>query len=340
MPSHETTLGPAALRFAEEADVDRFVAMLEKFERGEIGPDEWRGFRLLHGTYGQRQDGDFSMLRIKIPQGVMSAEQARVLGEVSERWSRGFGHFTTRQNLQLHFVRLADAEPAMRRLAEVGLTTREACGNSVRNITCAPSAGVAADEVFDPTPYSRALTRYLLRHPLSSSLPRKFKIAFAGGPSEHAFALVNDIGFWPVLDDAGRRCFRITIAGGTATLCRSGLVLEERLPAGEIFAVAEAILRVFHARGDRVHRARNRMKFLVKQLGWDTFEKLVQASLAEVRKEGVPPLRLRSPGSARRDQGCRLRARARRSPRWKRCARSYAVRAGMSHARLRRRRCG
>ncbi len=203
MPSHETTLGPAALRFAEEADVDRFVAMLDKFERGEIGPDEWRTFRLLHGTYGQRQEGDFSMLRIKIPQGVVSAEQARVLGEVAERWSRGFGHFTTRQNLQLHFVHLADAEPAMRRLAEVGLTTREACGNSVRNITCAPSAGVAADEVFDPTPYSRALTRYLLRHSLSSSLPRKFKIAFAGGPSEHAFALVNDIGFGRCSTTAG-----------------------------------------------------------------------------------------------------------------------------------------
>src|SRR5258707_10489605 len=172
--------GRARLGFAEEADIDEFAAVLGQFERGEIGPDAWRAFRLVRGTYGQRQAEDAQMLRIKIPQGLLTSAQLNALAEVGERYSRGFGHITTRQNVQFHFVKLHDVEPAMRLLAEAGLTTREACGNSVRNITACPYAGVAADERFDITPYAEALTRFLLRHPLSSTLPRKFKIAFEG----------------------------------------------------------------------------------------------------------------------------------------------------------------
>src|SRR6185295_10638897 len=168
------TLGRTRLSFASEADIDEFVEVLEKFERGELTPDQWRVFRLVRGTYGQRQAGDVQMLRIKIPQGVLTQAQLEALAEVGERFSRGFGHITTRQNIQFHFVKLHDVEPAMRLLAEAGLTTREACGNSVRNITGCPYAGVAADEHFDVTPYSEAMTRYLLRQPISSTLPRKF----------------------------------------------------------------------------------------------------------------------------------------------------------------------
>ncbi len=286
MPRPESTLGATSLAFAREADVDAFIDTLGKFERGEIDADTWRAFRLVNGTYGQRQVGDLSMLRVKIPQGVLSADQARVLAFTAEEWSRGFFHLTTRQNAQLHFVQLADVGSAMQHLAEAGLTTREACGNSVRNITCAWSAGVDAEEAFDPTPYSQALTRYLLRHPLSSTLPRKFKIAFAGGPTDHAFALVNDIGFWPKMV-GGKRVFGITLAGGTATLCRAGHELFDALPAEQILALSEAVVRVFHAHGDRVHRARNRMKFLVKQLGWEAFCKLV---VDEYEKVGDVPL--------------------------------------------------
>ena len=162
------TLGRARLSFAKQADVDEFVDVLSRFERGEIGPDEWRAFRLVRGTYGQRQTTDASMLRVKIPQGILDVPQLEAMAEVAERYSRGFGHITTRQNIQLHFLKLHDVELAMRRLAEAGLTTREACGNSVRNITACPYAGVAADEPFDVTPYAEALTRYLLRHPLSA----------------------------------------------------------------------------------------------------------------------------------------------------------------------------
>ena len=174
------TYGRSRLSFAETADIDEFVLMLDRFERGEISPEEWRRFRLLRGTYGQRQDADAQMLRVKIPQGIIDAAQLEALADVAERYSRGFGHISTRQNVQFHFVPLHDAEPAMRHLADAGITTREACGNSVRNITTCPHAGVARDEIFDVTPYAEAMTRYLLRHPLSSALPRKFKIAFEG----------------------------------------------------------------------------------------------------------------------------------------------------------------
>src|SRR4051812_31749666 len=221
------TLGRARLSFAEEADIDQFVSMLNRFESGEIGPDEWRGFRLLRGTYGQRQTGDASMLRVKIPQGILSQPQLNAMADVAEQYSRGFGHITTRQNIQLHFVKLHDAEPAMRALAAAGLTTREACGNSVRNITACPYAGVAEDERFDVTPYAEALTRYLLRHPLSSTLPRKFKIAFEGCTEDHALTAINDLGFRAVLSPNGGRGFRVSAGGGTAIMTTSAGLLHE-----------------------------------------------------------------------------------------------------------------
>ena len=286
------SLGRSRLPFASSADIDEFVEHLGRFERGEMEPQEWRSFRLVRGAYGQRQADDAQMLRVKIPQGVLAASQLDALAEVAERWSRGYGHITTRQNLQFHFMKLHDLELAMRRLAEEGLTTREACGNSVRNITGCPYAGVAADEAFDVTPYAEALTRYLLRHPLSSTLPRKFKIGFEGCPDDHALTAINDIGFRARLGGAERerRGFRVAVGGGTAILCRSGTVLFEFLPAGEILAAAEAVLRVFHELGDYQHRQRNRMKFLIQQIGWDAFKEQVEARFAEVTAEGVPPL--------------------------------------------------
>jgi sulfite reductase beta subunit-like hemoprotein len=287
------TFGRARLSFADEADIDAFVVMLDKFERGEITPDEWRGFRLLRGTYGQRQATDAQMLRVKIPQGILARNQLDAMADVAERYSRGFGHITTRQNIQLHFLKLHDVEPAMRHLADAGLTTREACGNSVRNITACPYAGVAADEAFDVTPYAEALTRYLLRHPLSSRLPRKFKIAFEGCPDDHIALAINDIGWQgrvETIDGRTRRGFRVTVAGGTSTLPRAGNVLYEFLPAGEMFEVAEGILRVFHKLGDYQHKQRNRLKFLVRSLGWDGFKAAFDRELAGFRAEGGAPL--------------------------------------------------
>lgn len=290
---HDRAPGRTRPSFAEVSDIDEFVATLERFERGEINAEAWRKFRLVRGMYGQRQAEGGQMLRVKVPQGVLNATQLHALADVAEQYSRGFGHITTRQNLQFHFMPLDVVERAMRRLADAGLTTREACGNSVRNIVACPYAGVAANELFDVTPYAEALTRFLLRHPLSSSLPRKFKMAFEGCASDdHAQTSVNDIGWraTPAPDGSGQRGFRVTVAGGTAIMCRSGEVLYEFLPATDMFAVSEAVVRVFHTHGDFEHKQRNRLKFLLKRMGWEGFRSAVDGALAEVRAEGVPPL--------------------------------------------------
>src|SRR3954454_7528013 len=292
MSVHETvnTHGRTRLSFANEADIDEFVVMLEKYEQGEITPDQWRSFRLLRGTYGQRQSYDASMLRVKIPQGVITTDQLFALADVGDRYSRRFGHITTRQNIQFHFVKLHDAEPAMRRLAESGLTTREACGNSVRNITACPFAGTSADELFDVTPYADAVTRFLLRHRLSSTLPRKFKIAFEGCSEDHIALTINDLAFKAAVGPDGTRGFKVIAGGGTALMCRSAGLVHEFIAASELFRVAESLLMVFKEHGDYEHKQRNRLKFMIKKLGWDTFIAEYEKALAWCRGEGQVPL--------------------------------------------------
>jgi sulfite reductase (NADPH) hemoprotein beta-component len=292
----QETFGRARLTFADQAEIDEFVATVGRYERGEITPDQWRAYRLVRGTYGQRQAEDAQMLRVKIPQGVVTSDQLRALADVGDRYSRGFGHITTRQNVQFHFVKLHDVEPAMRLLADTGLTTREACGNSVRNITGCPYAGVAADETFDVTPYADALTRYLLRHPLSSVLPRKFKIAFEGCATDHVHLGLHDLAFRGVVSPDGGRGFRVLAGGGTAILCTNARVLHEFIPVSEIFRVAQAVIRVFHRFGDYKHKQRNRMKFMIKELGWARWRDEYDKELTRCRLGGeVPTLDLDAP---------------------------------------------
>ncbi len=278
--------------FADANEIDAFVDTLGRFKRGELDADQWRAYRVARGAYSQRQDG-VHMLRIKLPQGAADAAQLRALAEVASRFSRGWGHVTSRQNVQLHFLRPADLEPALRRLAEAGITTSGAGGNTVRNVVACPLAGVSPTELFDVAPYAEAVTRHFLRHPLASALPRKFKVAFEGCADDHAATAIQDLGFRARLRDAGggaRRGFAVTVAGGTSSLCASGDLLVEFLPAGDVLALAEAVVRVFHARGDRVNKHRNRLKFLVRALGFDVFRALVEAELAKVRTEGAPAL--------------------------------------------------
>jgi sulfite reductase (NADPH) hemoprotein beta-component len=279
-----STFGRARLDFADERDIDEFVDVLGKYERGEINPEQWRRFRLVRGTYGQRQD-NVQMLRIKIPQGIVTGSQLRTLAGVAARYSRGFCHITTRQNIQFHFVQLSVVEEVMRELAEQGLTTREACGNSVRNITGCPYAGTSETEIFDVTPYAEALTRYFLRHPLSAVLPRKFKIAFEGCTQDHAVASIHDIGWRARIVD-GKRGFRVTVAGGTSILPVSGYLLYDFLPVEQMFNVAEAVVRVFHRFGDYKHPSRNRMKFIVRAMGWEAFRARVEEAREEFEREG------------------------------------------------------
>jgi sulfite reductase (NADPH) hemoprotein beta-component len=297
MPVTDNTHGRTRLSFASVADIDEFATTLDRYERGELTPDQWRAFRLVRGTYGQRQTADAQMLRIKIPQGVLTADQLNALADVGEKYSRRFGHITTRQNIQFHFVKLHDVEPAMRRLADAGLTTREACGNSVRNITACPYAGVSSVERFDVTPYAEGLTRFLLRHRLSSTLPRKFKIAFEGCAEDHVAMAINDLAFHAEVAPDGTRGFRVLAGGGTAIMCTTAGLIHEFLPASEILRVAEAVLRVFKQYGDYEHKQRNRMKFMIKTLGWDRWKAEYDRALADCRAENVPRLDIDPPES-------------------------------------------
>jgi sulfite reductase (NADPH) hemoprotein beta-component len=278
------TAGRNRLSFADQAALDEFVDKLQKYESGELGPEDWRRFRLLRGTYGQRQDG-VQMMRIKVPQGIITGPQMRAMADAATKYSRGFAHITTRQNIQMHFVLLKDAETVIRMTQDSGLTTREACGNSVRNITCCPYAGVADDELFDVTPYAEMTTRYFLGHPLSGNLPRKFKIAFEGCPVDHALTSIHDIGLRAKIVN-GVRGFQVNIAGSTSIMPVSGYLLYDFLPWQDFFEVAEAIVRVWHRNGDFIHKQRNRMKFMIKAIGWDTWKQKYDEALAEVRAEG------------------------------------------------------
>jgi sulfite reductase (NADPH) hemoprotein beta-component len=329
MPSGEaSTLGRARLSFADSAEIDEFVATLERYERGELTPDQWRAFRLVRGTYGQRQAEDAQMLRVKIPQGILDGPQLHALADVADTYSRGFGHVTTRQNVQFHFLKLHDVEPVMHRLAEAGLTTREACGSAVRNVTTCPDAGVAADELFDVTPYAEALTRFFLRHPLAAALPRKFKIAFEGCPEDHALTAINDLGWRARRNAAGQRGFRVTVAGGTSILPRSGELLYDFLPAGEILEVTEAVLQVFHDRGDFKHKQRNRLNFLIRDPGFATWRAAFEEARAAVRRAGGDRAAVRSGPSAVEDAPGRAEPPSPRAIRraWRHAARGPGLR--------------
>ena len=270
--------------------------MLDKYERGEITPDQWRAFRLVRGTYGQRQAEDAQMLRIKIPQGLLTTSQLYALAEIGEKYSRGFGHITTRQNIQFHFVKLHDVEPAMRELADTGLTTREACGNSVRNITGCPYAGVSADEHFDVTPYAEELTRFLLRHRLLRCCRASSRSRSKDAPS---ITSPRASTIWRSPLRSGRAAAADSASRPAAArriMCTEGAVIHEFLPTSEIFRVAEAILRVFHRYGDYQHKQRNRMKFMIKSLGWARWREEYDRELAGIRLRGeVPTLEIDTP---------------------------------------------
>ena len=277
--------------FAEPEDVDAFVDMLERFEKGDITPDEWRAFRLINGTYGQRQEGVF-MIRVKVPYGRLNVAQLEALAVIAEKWAgSGAGHVTTRQNIQLHFIKEADAEASLRLLADVGLTTREACGNSVRNITGCPYAGVSPHEPFDVTPYADATARHLLRGAYSAALPRKFKIAFGGCCGfDDVQAQINDLGFLTAVDADGNPGFKVYMGGGLATLRRAALLVHEFLPVTQVLEVSEAIVRTFHRIGNRKDKHKARLKWAIQKLGPQGFLEEYRKDLEAVRAEGGRPL--------------------------------------------------
>jgi sulfite reductase beta subunit-like hemoprotein len=275
----------ALLSYARPEEVDELVEAVRKLESGEWSPDQFKKYRLARGTYGQRQP-DVNMIRVKIPQGILAAEQLEVLGEVAESYSRGFGHITTRQNVQFHFLKLAKVPQVLERLHSVGLTTREACGNTVRNITACPYAGITLAEPFDVTPYAQATTRYFLRHALFQDLPRKFKIAFScGHAGDCAQGAINDIGLVALVRDSVRG-FRMSIGGGLSTSPENAHLLFDFVPADELLPTCEAVVRIFDQLGNRQNKARARLKYVIRKLGWEETRRLILETLAEIRAEG------------------------------------------------------
>ncbi len=287
---------------AQSAEIDRLEVLIAGLERGEVDPAYFQRFRLKNGIYGIRGSSDHHMVRIKLPFGRANAEQLEAIADVAERYTpKGIAHVTTRQAIQLHHVPRRALPELLRRLASVGLTTREACGNSVRNVTACPYAGISPTETFDVTPYAKTTYRFFLRNPIAQNLPRKFKIAFEGCSEDHARLAIHDVGALAVLDQEGRRGFRLLVGGGLGPAPMAAILLEPFTPAELLLPTLEAIVRVFDRHGERKIRSQARLKFLIRKWGEAAFREAVlaeretvlatqpgRAELGEIEEEAPP----------------------------------------------------
>ncbi|WP_426093881.1 nitrite reductase [Flavobacterium sp. DSR2-3-3] len=261
----------------EDPIVQREIIDLEKkihsFRSGQIDDERFRSLRLARGIYGQRQEG-VQMIRIKLPFGKVTSEQLKRITEVSDKYSTGRLHITTRQDIQIHYVSLDRTPELWSELAKNDITLREACGNTVRNITASELAGVDVDEPFDVSPYAHALFQYLLRNPICQEMGRKFKISFSSSDKDTALSYVHDLGFIPKIVN-GEKGFKIMFAGGLGSQPSHAELLSEFVPVNQIIPTAEGIIRVFDRFGERTKRLKARMKFLIKDLGREEFLRLV-----------------------------------------------------------------
>lgn len=261
-------------------ELEEFENEVKRFQAGEWSTEhEFMAFRLRQGVYGQRQ-ADVQMVRVKAPFGGLTANQLEALAIFADKYTPlRKGHITTRENIQFHHVKLADAAAGLHILAEAGLSTREACGNTVRNVTGCPMAGVCNDEPFDVTPYAAAYVRYFVRHPFTQSLPRKIKSAFSGCDSDCAITPIHDVGFIPKIKD-GVKGFKMFMGGGTSIMPRLAPTLYDFVSENEYLKVTEAALRVFHKSNElRRNRMKARVKFLIDRIGIDEFRKLVEKEM-------------------------------------------------------------
>jgi len=264
-----------------EREFDDFDNEAEEFLAERLPETEFIGFRLKQGVYGQRQPG-VQMVRVKLPFGGVTPDQMDAFADVVEKYAPlDKGHITTRQNIQIHHVPLRDMESLIREISATGLSSREGCGNTMRNVTGDPWAGVAADEVFDPTPYAGAYVRYFVRHPTTQLMPRKIKTSFTGSAEDRAISGIHDIAFLARERD-GVKGFEVRVGGGTSIMARVAPTLYEFVEAdnGDYLKVTEACLRIFD-RQDwlRVNRARARIKVLVDKIGIDAFREQVEEEL-------------------------------------------------------------
>lgn len=273
----------------ENPIVQQEIIDLEKkihlFKGGQIDDERFRSLRLARGIYGQRQEG-VQMIRIKLPYGKVTSEQLKRITDVSEEYSTGRLHITTRQDIQIHYVSLDRTPELWSQLAKDDITLREACGNTVRNITASELAGVDVDEPFDVTPYAHAMFQYLLRNPICQEMGRKFKMSFSSSDKDTALAYMHDLGFIPKIVN-GERGFKVMLAGGLGSQPNHGEILSDFVPVNKIIPTAEGVIRVFDRYGERAKRLKARMKFLVKEIGRDEFLRLVDEETKALANQTV-----------------------------------------------------
>ena len=266
-------------------DIEELRRKIKAFEEGKMDEEKFKAYRLTRGVYGQRQLG-VQMFRTKIPFGRLNTFQLERLAAVTDRYSTGNLHLTTRQNIQMHHVKLADSPAIWEELADVGVTAREACGNTVRNITASPWAGIDRDEPFDVSPYVEATYQHFLRNPICQDMGRKIKIAFSSSERDAAFAYFHDFGFIPRVKEG--RGFKVLLAGGLGAQSIVAHTVTEFMPADQIMGFMEACIRVFDRYGERSKRFKARMKFLVKKLGLEAFLDLVKEEQKGLSYQSYP----------------------------------------------------
>ncbi|HMD49174.1 MAG TPA: nitrite/sulfite reductase [Bryobacteraceae bacterium] len=274
----------AAYDATVRADIEQFRAHSEKWVAGEINDDQFRAQRLRRGIYTQRQAG-VHMIRTKIPGGILTARQMDSLAEIADDFCAGKGHLTTRQNIQYHFVPLAQVPDLLHRLADVRMTTREACYNTVRNVTACPLSGLLEDEVFDVQPYARQVAFAFLHQELTDSLPRKFKIAFSGCKDDCMLGSIHDIGLRAVLRD-GQRGFRMVVGGGLGPLPVEANLLDEFVPVERLVSRCEAVIRVFNKHGNRKNKNMARLKFVVRARGFAWVKEQIEKEYEDILANG------------------------------------------------------
>jgi sulfite reductase (ferredoxin) len=261
-----------------EKDIIDLEKKIRQFREGSLHEDKFRSLRLARGIYGQRQQG-VQMIRIKLPFGKVSSQQLIRIADISDEYSNGNLHLTTRQDIQIHFVSLDRTPELWAKLEQDDITLREACGNTVRNITASPEAGIDPDEPFDVSPYADAAFRYFLRNPICQDLGRKIKIAFSSSAKDNALTYMHDIGFIPVLRTEGDteiRGFKVVVGGGLGAQPVLAHPVYDFLPEERVIPFIEGVLRVFDRHGERNNRNKARLKYLINKLGIEEFIKLVQ----------------------------------------------------------------
>lgn len=269
-----------------EKDILELEKKIHQFKEGKLDEEKFRSLRLARGVYGQRQQG-VQMIRVKLPYGKVTSRQLKGICDVSDEYSTGRLHITTRQDIQIHYVDLDRTPELWAQLEKDEVTLREACGNTVRNVTASETAGIDVDEPFDVSPYAEALFKYFLRNPISQEMGRKFKVSFSASDADTGLSYMHDLGFIAKIQD-GVKGFKVMLGGGLGSQPRHADVLFEFLASDKIIPLMDGVIRVFDRYGERKSRAKARMKFLLKDIGLDGFKKLLIDERKAVPHTSVP----------------------------------------------------